>query len=118
MVAFVTSPRRPRRRRPCGEERYRRWSAYWSGATLDLHELYEWGYQDLRRINTRMWEIANELPPGAKNLVEVADLLDNDPARAIDGTDDLLDDAEGLHRTHDRRARRRALRHRRTHPLL
>ena len=42
----------------CGEERYLRWSAFWSGATLDLHELYEWGYQDLRRINTRMWEIA------------------------------------------------------------
>ena len=57
----------------CGEERYQRWSAYWSGATLDLHELYEWGYQDLRRINTRMWEIANELVPGAKSLVEVAD---------------------------------------------
>ena len=71
----------------CGEERYQRWSAYWSGATLDLHDLYEWGYQDLRRINTRMWEIANELVPGAKSLVEVADFLDNDPTRAIDGTD-------------------------------
>ncbi len=74
----------------CGEERYQRWSAYWSGATLDLHELYQWGYQDLRRINARMWEIANELLPGAKSLVDVADLLDNDPTRAIDDTDKLL----------------------------
>ena len=49
----------------CGEERYQRWSAYWSGATLDLHELYEWGYQDLRRINTRMWEIAQRTAPRA-----------------------------------------------------
>jgi uncharacterized protein (DUF885 family) len=74
----------------CGEERYQRWSAFWSGATLDLHELYEWGYQDLKRINTRMWEIANELLPGAKSLVDVAEHLDSDPARAIDGTDALL----------------------------
>ena len=100
----------------CGEERYQRWSAYWSGATLDLHELYEWGYQDLRRINTRMWEIANELLPGAKSLVEVADLLDNDPARAIDGTDALLtmlkaftarttDELDGVHFDIDDRIR-------------
>jgi len=74
----------------CGEERYQRWSAYWSGATLDLRELYVWGYQDLRRINSRMWEIANELLPGASSLVAVADLLDNDPKRTINGTDTLL----------------------------
>ena len=74
----------------CGEERYLRWSAYWSGATLDLHELYEWGYQDLRRINTRMWEIANDLLPDATSLVAVAEHLDNDPARAIVGTEELL----------------------------
>ena len=74
----------------CGEERYLRWSAYWSGATLDLGELYEWGYQDLRRINTRMWEIANELLPGAASLVAVAEHLDSDPARAIVGTEELL----------------------------
>jgi uncharacterized protein (DUF885 family) len=100
----------------CGEERYQRWSAYWSGATLDLHELYEWGYQDLRRINTRMWEIANELLPGAKSLVDVAALLDNDPARAIDGTDTLLtmlkaftartaDELDGVHFDIDERIR-------------
>ena len=74
----------------CGAERYQLWSTYWSGATLDLHELYEWGYQDLRRINTRMWEIANELLPGASSLVAVAEHLDKDPARAIVGTEDLI----------------------------
>ena len=100
----------------CGEERYQRWSAYWSGATLDLHELYEWGYQDLRRINTRMWEIANELLPGATSLVAVADMLDNDPARAINGTDTLLtmlkaftqrtaDELDGVHFDIDDRIR-------------
>lgn len=100
----------------CGEERYQRWSSYWSGATLDLRETYEWGYQDLRRINTRMWEIAKELLPNAKTLVEVAELLDNDPARAIDGTDTLLtmlkaftartaDELDGVHFDIDDRIR-------------
>ena len=100
----------------CGEERYQRWSAYWSGATLDLHELYEWGYQDLKRINARMWEIARELLPAATSLVEVADLLDNDPARAIDGTNALLtmlkaftarttDELDGVHFDIDERIR-------------
>lgn len=100
----------------CGEERYQRWSSYWSGATLDLRETYEWGYQDLRRINTRMWEIANELVPGAKSLVEAAELLDNDPNREIDGTDNLLtmlkaftartaDELDGVHFDIDDRIR-------------
>jgi uncharacterized protein (DUF885 family) len=100
----------------CGEERYQRWSAYFSGATLDLRELYEWGYQDLRRINARMWEIANELQPGATSLVAVAEALDDDPARAIVGTDALLtmlkaftartaDELDGVHFDIDDRIR-------------
>ena len=73
-----------------GLERYRAWSQYWNGAVLDFDELYAWGYADLRRINARMWEIAGELAPEATSLVEVAELLDRDPARAIEGTDELL----------------------------
>ncbi len=74
----------------CGEERYHRWSAYFSGATLDLHELYEWGYGDLRRIHSRMWELAHRILPGATSLVAVADFLDNDSGRAVAGTEELL----------------------------
>jgi len=73
-----------------GLDRYRAWSQYWNGAVLDFDELYAWGYADLRRINARMWEIAKVLAPGATSLVDVAKLLDDDPARAIDGTDELL----------------------------
>ncbi len=73
-----------------GLERYRAWSQYWNGAELDFDELYAWGYADLRAINARMWEIAKELAPEATSLVEVAQLLDRDPARAIEGTDELL----------------------------
>jgi uncharacterized protein (DUF885 family) len=73
-----------------GVDRYLAWSQYWNGATLDLDELYAWGYADLRRINARMWEIAKELVPGATRLVDVAAYLDADPERAIVGTEELL----------------------------
>jgi uncharacterized protein (DUF885 family) len=118
LAAFLRSDIAPKAstHEACGEERYQRWSAYWSGATLDLRELYVWGYQDLRRINSRMWEIANELLPGASSLVAVADLLDNDPKRAINGTDTLLtmlkdftqrtaDEMDGVHFDIDDRIR-------------
>jgi uncharacterized protein (DUF885 family) len=74
----------------CGIDRYQVWARYFTGAALDLRELYEWGYADLRRINARMWEIARELVPGATSLAQVADFLDHDPSRRIDGTDELL----------------------------
>jgi uncharacterized protein (DUF885 family) len=74
----------------CGIDRYRVWAQNFTGAALDFEELYEWGYADLRRINARMWEIANELVPGATSLVEVTEHLDRDPARLIEGTDELL----------------------------
>jgi uncharacterized protein (DUF885 family) len=118
LAAFLRSDIAPKAsaHEACGEERYQRWSAYWSGATLDLGELYVWGYQDLRRIYTRMWEIANELLPDAKSLVEVAEYLDHDPKRAINGTDELLtmlkdftqrtaDEMDGVHFDIDDRIR-------------
>jgi uncharacterized protein (DUF885 family) len=73
-----------------GIDRYRAWSKYWNGAELDFEELYVWGYEDLRRINTRMWEIAKVLAPNATSLIEVAEQLDRDPSRSIEGTDELL----------------------------
>ncbi len=74
-----------------GIERYLRWSRYYTGATLDLQETYEWGYQDLCRIKDRMWRLAAVLLPGASSLVAVAEHLDNDPARTIVGADVLLE---------------------------
>ncbi len=74
----------------CGSERYAVWAKEYVGAELDLDELYEWGWADLRRINERMWEIAAQLVPGARSLSEVADFLNHDPSRVIEGTDELL----------------------------
>jgi uncharacterized protein (DUF885 family) len=75
---------------PVGPARYAAWSSYWTGANLDFEELYAWGWQDLRRINERMWTIVKEIAPGATTLVEAAAMLDADPERAIVGTDELL----------------------------
>jgi uncharacterized protein (DUF885 family) len=74
----------------CGPDRYRAWVKHWTGAELDLNELYEWGYDDLQRISARMNEIAAQVAPNATSLVEAAETLDNDPARMIEGTDELL----------------------------
>jgi len=73
-----------------GPERYARWSQYFLGATPELDELYEWGWQDLQRINTRMRELATGLAPGAATLAEVAAVLDADDTGAIFGTDALI----------------------------
>ena len=80
----------------CGPERYSRWQRYYNGIALDLDELYAWGWADLRRINERMWELAGELAPGAIRLADVATTLDADDARAIFGTDALLERLESL----------------------
>jgi len=80
----------------CGAERYHKWARSYTGATLDLGELYQWGYADLQRINKRMWEIAGEIAPAAQSLMEVADFLDNDESRLIVGTDALLERLVGF----------------------
>lgn len=73
-----------------GAERYAVWSRYFTGATLDLRATYEWGRADLKAINARMWEIAEEIKPGAKTLREVADFLDNDPKYVIKGKENVI----------------------------
>ena len=72
-----------------GRDRYRVCLNY-NGADLDFEELYAWGWEDLSRINARMWEIARELVPTATSLIDVADFLDHDPQRTVQGTDELL----------------------------
>jgi uncharacterized protein (DUF885 family) len=74
----------------CGAERYGVWSKNYNGAALDFEELYAWGWEDLRRINARMWQIAPQLLRGATSLIEVSDFLERDPSRLVEGTDELL----------------------------
>ncbi len=74
-----------------GADRYGRWASYFTGAELDLAEIYEWGWADLQRINACMWEIGAEVAPGVDSLPGVAAVLDADEAGAVHGTDVLLE---------------------------
>lgn len=74
-----------------GRARYGPWSQLFNGAELDLEELYAWGWEDLKAINARMWEIAGALSPSARSLLEAAEALDADEARVVYGTDALLE---------------------------
>lgn len=73
-----------------GKARYSAWARHFTGADLDLRATYEWGLEDLARINERMWKVAAKIRPGAKSLLEVADYLDHDPKYTVHGTDLLL----------------------------
>jgi uncharacterized protein (DUF885 family) len=80
----------------CGSARYVRWARYFTGADLDVDEVYAWGWQDLQRINERMWELAVELLPGATRLADVADALDAKDDGAVMGTDALIERLEAF----------------------
>lgn len=73
-----------------GRERYARWVRHYTGLDLDLDETYAWGWQELCRINARMWELAPGLAPDATTLEGVAEHLDRDPRYVIAGTDELI----------------------------
>ena len=76
---------------PVGEERYAVWARNYSGAQLDLRATYEWGLEDLTRINERMWQVASQIKPGAKSLREVADHLDADSQYLVKGAETLIE---------------------------
>lgn len=71
-----------------GEEVYRLWSRYFTGAELDLREAYAWGWEEFSRIEREMKEVAGRIKPGA-TLAEAAAALDTDPRYLLDGQDAL-----------------------------
>ena len=73
-----------------GEDRYKMWARHFTGADLNIRETYEWGAQELQRINERMWVAARKLYPDATTLREVADRLEKDPRYIVEGEDELL----------------------------
>ena len=98
LSAWMRSELLPRASSPdgVGEERYARWARYSTGAQLDLDELFEWGYHELRATLAELWVLARELSPDATSLRQVAAELDADPRRAIIGTTALLARLEGF----------------------
>lgn len=71
-----------------GRERYALASRNFLGAAVDLEETYAWGVQELERLISEQERVAEEIQPGA-SVEEAKDILNNDPARQLKGTDAL-----------------------------
>ena len=69
-----------------GEERYALSSRAFNGTELDFTETYDWGWEQLRWVESEMAKTAERILPGAG--VEAAkQFLETDPDRAIEGVD-------------------------------
>jgi len=69
-----------------GEERYALDSRYFLGAVIDLGETYQWGLEELHRIQQAQRAIAKDLV-GEPNIKAAYEALDQDPARRIAGAE-------------------------------
>ncbi len=69
-----------------GAERYGVAARAFNGIDLDLQDTYDWGWEELRRIESRMREVCRMIQPGA-SFADVVVHLDTDPQRVIDGAD-------------------------------
>lgn len=58
------------------------------GMAIDAKDAYEWGWHETMRLDAEIVRVSNEIKPGA-SAAEVRQLLDTDPARAIQGEDNL-----------------------------
>jgi uncharacterized protein (DUF885 family) len=85
----VYAPRSPKED-AVGEARYAPWARYFTGAELDLRATYEWGVEDLKNINDRMYAAAEKLGLKGKSLAEVADYCENAELHRIEGEDNLV----------------------------
>lgn len=73
-------------RDPVGRERYQAASRGFNGIELDLEETYQWGWEEVWRIQSEMASTAERISPGASAAEAIA-ILENDDARAISGED-------------------------------
>ncbi len=71
-----------------GEERYAIGARIFNGTVLDLRETYQWGWDELHRIEHAVGQVAARILPNG-SVGEVIELLETDPARAIEGEDNL-----------------------------
>lgn len=73
-------------REPAGPERYALLSRVFLGAEIDPRETYDWGWDELNRIEREMTATAAKIVPGG-SIDEAKELLETDPARVIEGAD-------------------------------
>jgi uncharacterized protein (DUF885 family) len=71
-----------------GRDRYELASQYFLGARVDLTEAYQWGFDELARLESEMRKVADKIVPGG-SVDEAVDALDADPVRSIEGKDNF-----------------------------
>ncbi|MGO4956743.1 DUF885 domain-containing protein [Luteococcus sp. Sow4_B9] len=71
-----------------GIERYRYFSRRAIGARINLQETYQWGLQEVARLEREERETAERILPGA-SIREAVDALDADEKYRLTGTDEL-----------------------------
>ncbi len=90
-----------------GPERYQCWARLTLGAELDMDEAYNWGWEELGRLEAEKQREAGRVLPGATYDEAVA-LLSTDPSRGIEGveawrewlqevTDQAIASLDGVH---------------------
>ncbi len=75
---------------PVGRERYQAASRGFNGIVLDLDETYQWGWEELWRIQDEMAQTAERIAPGASAAEAIA-ILESDDERAIAGEEAFRD---------------------------
>ena len=78
-----------------GPDRYSLASNEFLGAQIDPEETYQWGWDELHRIEAEMGLVANRILPGA-TVAEAIAFLESDPARAVHGEEALRSFLQGL----------------------
>lgn len=71
-----------------GEERHAFARRRYLGMESDAKEAYDWGWDEVARLDAEIRRVGEEILPGA-TTAEVRHLLDTDPKRAVHGEDNL-----------------------------
>ena len=71
-----------------GPERHALARRRFMGMAVDARDAYEWGTNEVFRLDAELTRVAREIKPGA-TLEQVRHQLDNDPTKAVHGEDQL-----------------------------
>lgn len=73
----------------CGPDLYQLGCRVYNGIRIDPLQTYEWGWEELHKIQEEMVHTAHRILPGG-SVAEVTELLETDPRRAIEGDANFL----------------------------
>lgn len=90
LAAFLRRELAPRAREKdaVGADLYRITARQYTGARLDLHEAYAWGWEEFLRVEGELRRVADRVSPGA-TPAEAAAVLDADPRHQVRGRQGL-----------------------------